>query len=302
MHITVFGTGYVGLVQGSVLAEVGHDVLCVDVDAAKVEALKAGRIPIFEPGLEELVKKNHAAGRLRFTTDAATAWRTAASSSSPSARRPTRTARPTCSYVMAVADHHRRADGRAQGRRRQVDGAGRHRRPGAGADRRGARRAAAATLGFDVVSNPEFLKEGAAVADCMRPDRIVIGTSDPEAEDLLREVYAPFNRNHDKIIVMDVRSAELTKYAANCMLATKISFMNEIAGLAERLGADVEMVRSGHRLGPAHRLPLHLSRRRLRRLLLPQGREGADPHRPRRRLRAQGARRRSRTATTRRRR
>ena len=145
--------------------------------------------------------------------------------------------------------------------------------------------------GFDVVSNPEFLKEGAAVADCMRPDRIVIGTSDPESEELLREVYAPFSRNHDKIIVMDVRSAELTKYAANCMLATKISFMNEIAGLAERLGADVEMVRQG--IGADQRIGYHFiyPGRRLRRLVLPQGREGADPHRPRRRLRADGARR-----------
>ena len=140
-----------------------------------------------------------------------------------------------------------------------------------------------------MVSNPEFLKEGAAVADCMRPDRIIIGTADPESEDLLREVYAPFNRNHDKIIVMDVRSAELTKYAANCMLATKISFMNEMAGLADRLGADVEMVRLG--IGSDPRIGYHFiyPGRRLRRLLLPQGREGADPHRPRRRLRAAGA-------------
>ena len=147
-------------------------------------------------------------------------------------------------------------------------------------------KARGSTLGFDVVSNPEFLKEGAAVADCMRPDRIIIGTSDPESEDLLREVYAPFNRNHDKIIVMDVRSAELTKYAANCMLATKISFMNEMAGLADRLGADVEMVRLG--IGSDPRIGYHFiyPGRRLRRLVLPQGREGADPRRARVRLRA----------------
>ena len=182
MKITVFGTGYVGLVQGAVLAEVGHDVLCVDVDAAKVEGLKAGRIPIYEPGLEE-----HGAEEPRRGPAATSpptpprASRTAASSSSPSARRPTRTARPTCSYVLAVAAHHRRAHGRAEGRRHQVDRAGRHRRQGAGADRRGAAGAAARTSRFDVVSNPEFLKEGAAVADCMRPDRIVIGTADPES-------------------------------------------------------------------------------------------------------------------------
>ena len=229
------------------LAEVGHDVLCVDVDAGKVEGLKAGRIPIYEPGLEDLVRKNHAEGRLELHHRRRRGRRaTAASSSSPSAPRPTRTARPTSRYVLAVAatiaEHM--AEPKVVVTKSTV--------PVGTADKVRARlaeglaaRGGTAGSAFDVVSNPEFLKEGAAVADCMRPDRIVIGTADPESEELLREVYAPFSRNHDKIIVMDVRSAELTKYAANAMLATKISFMNEIANLAERLGADVEMVRQG---------------------------------------------------------
>ena len=177
---------------------------------------------------------------------------------------------------MEVAATIAAGHGRAQGGRDQVDRAGRHRRPGARPHRPRCWAGRGSALGFDVVSNPEFLKEGAAVADCMRPERIIVGTSDPASEELLREVYEPFSRNHDKIIVMDVRSAELTKYAANCMLATKISFMNEMAGLAERLGADIEAVRQGIGSDSAHRLPVHLSRRRLRRLVLPQGREGAD--------------------------
>ena len=263
MNITVFGTGYVGLVQGAVLAEVGHDVLCVDVDAAKVEGLKAGRIPIYEPGPRgpgaEEPRRGPAQLHHRRRRRAS---RTAASSSSPSARRPTRTARPTCSYVLAVAATIAEHDGRAQGRRRPS-------RPCRSAPptrcaagiAEALAGAAAADLGFDVVSNPEFLKEGAAVADCMRPDRIVIGTAEPgEPRTLLREVYAPFNRNHDKIIVMDVRSAELTKYAANCMLATKISFMNEMAEPRRAARRRHRDGAPGHRLGPAHRLPLHLSR------------------------------------------
>ena len=254
MHITVFGTGYVGLVQGAVLAEVGHDVLCVDVDTDKVARLEAGQIPIFEPGLEDMVKKNHAAGRLMFTTDAARGVAHGRIQIIAVGTPPDEDGSADMQYVMAVASTIAGAmeepkvivdkstvpvgtADKVRGRIAEVLGA-------RGSD-----------LHFDVVSNPEFLKEGAAVADCMRPDRIVIGTSDPEAEDLLREVYAPFNRNHDKIIVMDVRSAELTKYAANCMLATKISFMNEMAGLAERLGADVEMVRLG--IGSDPRIGYH---------------------------------------------
>ena len=245
MRITVFGTGYVGLVQGAVLAEVGHDVLCVDVDAAKIEGLKAGLIPIYEPGLEDLVKKNHAEGRLGFTTEAAEGVAHGRILFIAVGTPPDEDGSADLSYVLGVAGTVAEAmeEPKVVVTKSTV--------PVGTADKVAARitevlgRRQRSDLGFEVVSNPEFLKEGAAVADCMRPDRIVIGTASPEAEDLLREVYAPFSRNHDKIIVMDVRSAELTKYAANCMLATKISFMNEIAGLAERLGADVEMVRQG---------------------------------------------------------
>ena len=244
MRITVFGTGYVGLVQGAVLAEVGHDVLCVDVDAAKVEALRAGRIPIYEPGLEEIVKNNHGAGRLNFTTDAAEGVAHGVIQFIAVGTPPDEDGAADLSYVLAVAGTIAQAmtEPKVVVTKSTV--------PVGTADKVRARivqtlAGRGSGLGFDVVSNPEFLKEGAAVADCMRPDRIIVGTSSPESEELLREVYAPFSRNHEKIIVMDVRSAELTKYAANSMLATKISFMNEMANLAERLGADIEMVRQG---------------------------------------------------------
>jgi UDPglucose 6-dehydrogenase len=258
MKITVFGTGYVGLVQGAVLAEVGHDVLCVDVDAAKVEALKAGRIPIYEPGLEDLVKKGHAEGRLTFTTDAAEGVAHGRVQFIAVGTPPDEDGSADLQYVLAVAAAIAR---HMEGPKVVVT---KSTVPVGTADRVRAKLAeglaargadAPPGLGFDVVSNPEFLKEGAAVADCMRPDRIVIGTDSEEAEEVLREVYAPFNRNHDKIIVMDVRSAELTKYAANAMLATKISFMNEIANLAERLGADIEAVRQG--IGSDPRIGYH---------------------------------------------
>jgi UDPglucose 6-dehydrogenase len=247
MKITVFGTGYVGLVQGAVLADVGHDVLCIDIDETKVARLKDGIVPIYEPGLEEIVRKNHAEGRLGFTTDAAEGVAHGRVQFIAVGTPPDEDGSADLSHVLAVAGTiaaHMEAPkvvvtkstvpvGTADKVRARLE---------EGLAARGER---GAGLGFDVVSNPEFLKEGAAVADCMRPDRIVIGTDSAEAEEVLREVYAPFNRNHDKILVMDVRSAELTKYAANAMLATKISFMNEIANLAERLGADVEMVRQG---------------------------------------------------------
>ncbi len=254
MKITIFGTGYVGLVQGSVLAEVGHDVLCVDVDAAKVEGLKAGRIPIYEPGLEEIVKKNHAEGRLNFTTDAETAVAHGRIQFIAVGTPPDEDGSADMKYVMAVAATIARhmAEPKIVVTKSTV--------PVGTADQVRATLTAGLSarksdLGFEVVSNPEFLKEGAAVADCLRPDRIVIGVASREAEEVLREVYEPFNRNHDKVIVMDVRSAELTKYAANCMLATKISFMNEIANLAERLGADVEAVRQG--IGSDPRIGYH---------------------------------------------
>lgn len=255
MRIAVFGTGYVGLVQGSVLAEVGHDVLCVDVDARKVEGLKAGRIPIYEPGLEEIVRKNHAEGRLNFTTDAAEAVRHGRIQFIAVGTPPDEDGSADLKYVLAVAatiaEHME--EPKVVVTKSTV--------PVGTADKVRAKivevlaARGRSDLRFDVVSNPEFLKEGAAVADCMRPDRIVVGTSDPESEELLREVYAPFSRNRDKLIVMDVRSAELTKYAANCMLATKISFMNEMANLAERLGADIEMVRQG--IGSDQRIGYH---------------------------------------------
>ncbi|MBS0598233.1 MAG: UDP-glucose/GDP-mannose dehydrogenase family protein [Burkholderiaceae bacterium] len=244
MKVTIFGTGYVGLVQGAVLADVGHDVLCVDVDVAKVAALQAGRIPIHEPGLQPMVQANQAAGRLRFTTDAAAGVAHGALLFLAVGTPPDEDGSADLQHVLAVA----RSIGLHMAEPKLI--VNKSTVPVGSADRvadtvRAALAGRGAELAFDVVSNPEFLKEGAAVADCQRPDRIVIGTASRAAEATLRELYAPFNRNHDRIVVMDVRSAELTKYAANALLATRISFMNEIAGLAERLGADIEAVRRG---------------------------------------------------------
>ena len=255
MKVTVFGIGYVGLVQGAVLAEVGHDVVCVDIDVGKVERLKQGCIPIYEPGLELLVKENHAAGRLNFTTDAAEAVKHGEVQFIAVGTPPDEDGSADLKYVLAVAE--------TIGQHMEhpqiiVD---KSTVPVGTADLVTTRIAEVLAvrgrqdLSFDVASNPEFLKEGSAVADCMRPDRIVIGTSSAETEVVLRELFAPFNRNHEKIIIMDVRSAELTKYAANCMLATKISFMNEMAHLAEQLGADIEMVRQG--IGSDPRIGYH---------------------------------------------
>ena len=245
MKVTVFGIGYVGLVQGAVLAEVGHDVICIDIDANKVERLKQGHIPIYEPGLEALVKENHDAGRLNFTTDAAAGVKHGEVQFIAVGTPPDEDGSADLKYVLAVAETIAQ---HMEGHQIIID---KSTVPVGTADKVSTKIAQVLAarkredLGFDVVSNPEFLKEGSAVADCMRPDRIVIGTNSNKAEDVMRELYAPFNRNHEKIIVMDVRSAELTKYAANCMLATKISFMNEMANLAEKLGADIEMVRQG---------------------------------------------------------
>lgn len=254
MKVTVFGTGYVGLVQGAVLAEIGHEVICVDIDDNKVAQLKQGVIPIFEPGLDNLVSENQKNGRLRFTTDAKEGVSHGRCIFIAVGTPPDEDGSADLQYVLAVAktiaehmnDHKIVIDKSTV--------------PVGTADRvqkamREVLDARASDTSFDVVSNPEFLKEGAAVEDCMRPDRIVIGTDSASVESAMRELYAPFNRNHDKMIVMDIRSAELTKYAANCMLATKISFMNEIANLAEKLGADVEAVRKG--IGSDPRIGYH---------------------------------------------
>ncbi|HMN20885.1 MAG TPA: UDP-glucose/GDP-mannose dehydrogenase family protein [Ottowia sp.] len=254
MKVTVFGTGYVGLVQGAVLADVGHQVVCVDIDEAKVAALRAGRIPIHEPGLAPLVVQNQQAGRLAFTTDAAEGVAHGELIFLAVGTPPGEDGSADLRHVLAVA---RSIAAHMDGPRTLVN---KSTVPVGTADQVAeAVRAGLATRGvehaFEVVSNPEFLKEGAAVADCQRPDRIVIGTGSPVAERQMRELYAPFNRNHDRMVVMDVRSAELTKYAANAMLATKISFINEIAGLAECLGADVEAVRRG--IGSDPRIGYH---------------------------------------------
>jgi UDPglucose 6-dehydrogenase len=244
MHVTVFGTGYVGLVTGTCLAEVGNQVLCVDIDAAKVEGLRNGVIPIYEPGLEEMVLANHASGRLDFTTDAAPAVAHGDVIFIAVGTPPDEDGSADLQYVLAVA----RTIGKHLARPAVV--VNKSTVPVGTADKvrdaiAGELAARGADIAFDVVSNPEFLKEGDAVKDCMRPDRIVVGTSSAAALDRIKRLYAPFNRNHDRIVAMDVRSAELTKYAANAMLATKISFMNEMANIAERVGADIEMVRHG---------------------------------------------------------
>lgn len=245
MKVSVFGIGYVGLTQAAVLAEVGHDVMCVDLDREKVEQLQRGHIPIFEPGLGRLVQDNHAAGRLRFTVDATQGVHHGEVQFIAVGTPPDDDGSADLSQVLAVAQTIAQ---HMESHRIIID---KSTVPVGTADQVAQRVAhvlaqrGRAGLTFDVVSNPEFLKEGAAVANCMRPDRIIVGTGSGYAEAVMRELYAPFNRNHEKMLVMDVRSAELTKYAANCMLATKISLMNEMANLAEKLDADIEMVRLG---------------------------------------------------------
>jgi len=244
MRITIFGTGYVGLVTGTCLAEVGNDVVCLDVDADKIARLERGEMPIFEPGLAELVASNAATKRLRFTTDALAAIAHGQILFIAVGTPPDEDGSADLSHVLAVA---RTIGQHIDGYRVVVN---KSTVPVGTADR--VREAIAGELAqralgveFDVVSNPEFLKEGDAVKDCMRPDRIVLGSDSARAIDQLKALYAPFNRNHERIVLMDVRSAELTKYAANAMLATKISFMNEMANIAERVGADIELVRHG---------------------------------------------------------
>lgn len=254
MKITIFGSGYVGLVTGACLAEVGNHVLCVDIDARKIEMLKKGEIPIFEPGLDAVVEKNAAAGRLQFTTDVAEGVKHGLFQFIAVGTPPDEDGSADMQYVLAVA---KTIGEHMQDYKVVVD---KSTVPVGTADRVKAKiqetlQKRGAKFEFDVVSNPEFLKEGAAIDDFMKPDRIVVGTDNPRTGELLRALYAPFNRNHDRVIVMDVRSAELTKYAANAMLATKISFMNEIANLAEKLGADIEKVRIG--IGSDPRIGYH---------------------------------------------
>ena len=244
MRVTIFGSGYVGLVTGACLSDAGNDVLCVDVDAGKIERLKQGEVPIHEPGLEALIRKNAEAGRLRFTTDAVEGVRHGLFQLIAVGTLPDEDGSADLKYVLAVArtigehlseyrvviDKSTVPVGTADKVKAEITKA---------LEKRGAQ------VEFDIVSNPEFLKEGAAIGDFMKPDRVIVGTDNPRVTELMRALYEPFTRNHDRLIVMDLRSAELTKYAANAMLATKISFMNELANIAERVGADIEKVRVG---------------------------------------------------------
>ena len=244
MKVTVFGSGYVGLVSGACFAEAGNTVLCVDVDAGKIERLKRGEIPIHEPGLDTLIERNMKAGRISFTTDAAAGVAHGLFQLIAVGTPPDGDGSADLNHVLAVAhtiathmkDYRIIVDkstvpvGTADKVRAEIEKTLRER---------------GASFEFDVVSNPEFLKEGAAIGDFMKPDRVVIGTDNPRVTELLRHLYEPFTRQNDRLIVMDVRSAELTKYAANAMLATRISFMNELSQIAERVGADIERVRQG---------------------------------------------------------
>jgi UDPglucose 6-dehydrogenase len=254
VKVTVFGSGYVGLVTGACFAEAGNHVVCVDIDAGKVARLQQGEIPIHEPGLDDLVRRNQEKGRLRFTTSAEEGIAHGLFQFIAVGTPPEEDGSADLSHVLAVAETIGRhmteyrvvvdkstvPVGTADKVRERIDQV---------LGERGAK------LEFDVVSNPEFLKEGAAIADFMKPDRVVVGTDNPRTAELLKTLYDPFTRSRERMIVMDVRSAELTKYAANAMLATKISFMNEMANLAERMGADIERVRAG--IGSDPRIGYH---------------------------------------------
>ena len=244
MRLTVFGSGYVGLVTGACLAETGNHVVCVDIDADKIARLNDGEIPIYEPGLDEYVERNVEAGRLEFTTDVQKGVDHGLFLFIAVGTPPDEDGSADLKHVLAVAE----SIGQHMTEYRIV--VDKSTVPVGTADKvrekiRQELNARSLALEVDVVSNPEFLKEGAAIADFMKPDRIIIGTDNPRTTELLRALYEPFNRNHDRVIAMDVRSAELTKYAANAMLATKISFMNELANIAERMGADIEKIRVG---------------------------------------------------------
>lgn len=254
MNVTVFGIGYVGLVQAAVLADLGNEVTCVDIDEAKVASLKEGQIPIYEPGLEPLVMSNYAAGRLEFTTDAASAVKSAQVIFIAVGTPMDEDGSADLQYVLKVAETI------GANIENYVVVVTKSTVPVGTGDKVEATIQSDLVLRkeeieFDVVSNPEFLKEGAAIADCQKPDRIILGSSSDRALSVMNKLYMPFNRNHQRTITMDRRSAELTKYAANCMLATKISFMNEMANLAEKVGADIEMVRNG--IGSDPRIGYH---------------------------------------------
>jgi UDPglucose 6-dehydrogenase len=254
MHITLFGTGYVGLVQAAVFADVGHNICCVDTNTQKIADLQQGLITIYEPGLQQLVQSNMAAGRLVFTTSAeegvAFSDVLIIAVGTPADEEGGADLQYVYQVADAIAEHMRVAKIVVNKSTVPVGTA-------ASVAGRIAEKLAERGLHLhcELVSNPEFLKEGAAVSDCQRPDRIVIGTDSAHASEVMRELYAPFNRNHERLIFMDARSAELTKYAANCMLATKISFMNEMANIAERVGADIEQVRHG--IGADERIGYH---------------------------------------------
>jgi UDPglucose 6-dehydrogenase len=251
MNLLMIGTGYVGLVTGACLAEMGHFVICLDIDPAKIKALQQGHVPIYEPGLEEIVKRNIAAGRLTFTTD----YKAAVSKSkvcfiavpTPSKEdgscdlsyvlQAARSIAENMTEPLLIVTKSTVPVGTAQQIRRTVE----QHQP--------------QPVSFEVVSNPEFLKEGAAVLDCMKPDRIILGVESPASANIMKEIYAAFTINHDRILVMDTASAEMTKYVANAMLATRISFMNEMAGLCEKLGANIHEVRRG--IGSDSRIGYH---------------------------------------------
>jgi len=254
MKITVIGTGYVGLVSGACLAEMGNDVLCLDVDPRKIEMLERGEIPIWEPGLQEMVRRNVAANRMKFTLDVERSVAHGTIQFIAVGTPPDEDGSADLQYVLAAARNVGRymTDYKVIVDKSTVPVGTADKVRDAIADelkRRGV------DVPYAVVSNPEFLKEGAAVEDFMRPDRIVVGADDEQAIFLMRALYSPFQRNHDRLVVMDVRSAELTKYAANAMLATRISFMNELALLAEKVGADIELVRQG--IGSDPRIGYH---------------------------------------------
>ena len=254
MKVTIFGSGYVGLVTGTCLAEVGNDVVCVDIDKAKIDLLNSGGIPIYEPGLDDLVKKNIDSGRLKFTTDVQEGVDHGLFQFIAVGTPPDEDGSADLQYVLAVA---KSIGDNMKDYRVVID---KSTVPIGTADKVSAvilesLQKRGEKLDFDVVSNPEFLKEGAALDDFMKPDRIVIGTDNIRTAELLKALYSPFNRSHERLVIMDVRSAELTKYAANAMLATKISFMNELSNIAERTGADIEKVRIG--IGSDPRIGYH---------------------------------------------